>query len=110
MKEKTKILGSNLKSIRKAAGLTQMQVARSLGVSYQQIQKYEAGTNRLSAERLYDLQDIYKVGFERFFEGYEDNKPQYKHPNLENVYAVLKNIKDDVLRDKLRQIIFIFLD
>ncbi len=44
--------GKNLRRIREVAGITQMQLGEALGISFQQIQKYEKGTNRLSVSRI----------------------------------------------------------
>lgn len=48
-------IGTVLKKLRKARGLSQMALAEKIGVSYQQIQKYEKGTSSLSVERLKQL-------------------------------------------------------
>lgn len=45
-------VGARLAGRRQALGLTQVALARRLGISAQQVQKYEAGTNRISASRL----------------------------------------------------------
>ena len=50
--EHDRALGPRLKSLRKAAGLTQEELANALGVSYQQVQKYEKGLSRMSGGRL----------------------------------------------------------
>ena len=44
--------GANLRSARKAKGLSQMELGRVLGITFQQIQKYERGANRISASML----------------------------------------------------------
>jgi len=50
-----RIVGQTIRRWRRDAGQTQQQVAERLGVSYQQLQKYEAGSNRISAGRLYEI-------------------------------------------------------
>ncbi len=54
----------------KYAGLTQVKLGRALGVTFQQVQKYETGDNRLPVEKLYILRHLYGVPYERFFEGF----------------------------------------
>jgi Helix-turn-helix len=49
--------------------LTQMQLADGLGLTFQQVQKYEMGTNRISASRLYRLSHLLRVPVPFFFEG-----------------------------------------
>jgi transcriptional regulator with XRE-family HTH domain len=46
------LIGARLRSLRKIAGLSQTQVGDALGVTFQQVQKYENGKNRLSGSRL----------------------------------------------------------
>ncbi len=62
-------IGYNLCALRQKRGLTQRQVADAIGVSYQQIQKYEAGINSISAPRLCDLADALDVSITEFFKG-----------------------------------------
>jgi transcriptional regulator with XRE-family HTH domain len=61
--------GKNLKYLRIGAGLSQADISKILKISYQQIQKYEAGTNRMSVEYLYRLKHYYGVPYEIFFKG-----------------------------------------
>ena len=55
-----KWVGRRISEIRREAGLSQSALAASLDLSFQQIQKYEAGQNRLSAGRLFELASILK--------------------------------------------------
>ena len=48
-------LGEKLREIRTMQGHSQSTIAEAIGVTFQQIQKYEKGSNRLSASRMYDL-------------------------------------------------------
>lgn len=52
-----KKIGSNLKRLRKQSKLTQSNVADVIGVSYQQIQKFEKGINRIFAHQILDICD-----------------------------------------------------
>ena len=49
-------------------GMTQTDLGDALGLTFQQVQKYERGTNRISASRLYDLSRVLDVSIEHFFE------------------------------------------
>ncbi len=62
-------LGKQLKKARKSRGLSQSDIAATLNISYQQVQKYERGSNRISAARLYQLSDILKIPVMYFFDG-----------------------------------------
>lgn len=64
-------VGNKLRSRRIMLGLSQEFVGRAIGVSFQQIQKYERGINRMGSSRLYDFSKILKTSISYFFEGYE---------------------------------------
>lgn len=49
--------------------MTQEGLATQLGISYQQIQKYEVGTNRISAGRLQEIARVFSIDIALFFEG-----------------------------------------
>jgi transcriptional regulator with XRE-family HTH domain len=53
-----KRVGQRLRQLRMQIGLSQQEIALTLGVSFQQIQKYEKGVNRVSAARLIELADL----------------------------------------------------
>lgn len=67
-------IGRILRHRRKQLHITQQGLADAIGISYQQIQKYENGTNRISADRLYYLGILLGVEVSYFFE--TDNKNQ----------------------------------
>ena len=63
-------LGSKLRMRRLALGLTQTKVAQAINVTFQQIQKYEKGTNGISSLRIMQLASFLKVPVIYFFEDY----------------------------------------
>ena len=65
-------LGSKLRMRRLALGLTQTKVAQAINVTFQQIQKYEKGTNGISSLRIMQLGNILKVPVMYFFEDYPE--------------------------------------
>ena len=65
-------LGSKLRMRRLALGLTQTKVAKAINVTFQQIQKYEKGTNGVSSIRLLQLSNYLKVPINYFFEDYSE--------------------------------------
>ena len=67
-----KHLGSKLKLRRLALGLSQTKVATAINVKFQQIQKYEKGTNGVSSIRLLQLSNYLKVPINYFFEDYSE--------------------------------------
>ena len=63
-------LGSKLRIRRLALGLTQTKVAQAINVTFQQIQKYEKGTNGISSLRIMQLANFLKVPVVYFYEGF----------------------------------------
>ena len=96
-----KHLGSKLKLRRLALGLTQTKVAKAINVTFQQIQKYEKGTNGVSSIRLLQLANYLKVPVNYFFEDFSQylinlGKTQEGHMNvnynfLVKIYSELNN-------------------
>jgi transcriptional regulator with XRE-family HTH domain len=62
-------VGSRVRLRRVMLNLNQTDLASRLGLSYQQVQKYETGTNRIGASRLQQISHILKVPVAFFFEG-----------------------------------------
>ncbi|MEM7619207.1 MAG: helix-turn-helix transcriptional regulator [Pseudomonadota bacterium] len=61
-------VGSRLRLRRMMVGLSQEKLGEHLGLTFQQIQKYEKGTNRIGASRLYQLSQILDIPVHFFFE------------------------------------------
>lgn len=62
-------VGARIRIRRTLLGMTQEQLAATLAISYQQVQKYETGANRVSAGRLYDIAHKLDVDIGYFFTG-----------------------------------------
>ena len=71
-------LGRKLRMRRLSLGLTQTKVANAINVTFQQIQKYEKGTNGVSSSRLIQLSNFLKVPITYFFEDFSDSTPTEK--------------------------------
>ena len=63
------LVGRNIRICRLQRGLTQTELGDHLGVTFQQIQKYEKGSNRISASRLQHTARVLEVSPGYFFEG-----------------------------------------
>lgn len=111
--------GTRLRERRKLCGLSQGELGKAIGVSFQQIQKYENGANRISVSRLEQLSEILKVPAGYFFgsasgeyavssrpTGFRDNAQSplegaapvnddeaHEHMKLVSVYRRIKDIK-----------------
>ena len=80
-------LGKKLRMRRLSLGLTQTKVAQAINVTFQQIQKYEKGTNGVSSIRLLQLSNYLKVPINYFFEDFSEylinlEKSQEGHMNI----------------------------
>lgn len=67
-------VGQRLRELRMLAGLSQSDVAQSLGLTFQQLQKYERGFNRVSSSRLFKLSQFFRVPVSVFFDGLENRQ------------------------------------
>jgi transcriptional regulator with XRE-family HTH domain len=62
-------VGGKVKTRRLMLGLSQEELANAIGLTFQQVQKYERGTNRISVSRLVDICRALKVPFSYFLDG-----------------------------------------
>ena len=62
-------VGARIRQRRTILGMSQEKLGDALRLTFQQVQKYERGTNRVSASRLYDLCRVFKVSPDYFFDG-----------------------------------------
>jgi transcriptional regulator with XRE-family HTH domain len=69
-----KIIGRNVRVYRLAKGLSQTEVADQLGISFQQLQKYENGKNRIGSGRLVKIAGVLHVDITTLFEGCSRSK------------------------------------
>lgn len=74
------LVGQNIRVHRVANGLTQGQLGSQLGLTFQQVQKYETGKNRVNAGRLYQIAELLGVPVKAFFKG-EKTSPTARHPS-----------------------------
>ena len=63
-----KKIGLRIKQIRKSWGLSQSELAERIGISFQQVQKYEKGSTRISVMRLQQISEALGVNITLFFE------------------------------------------
>ena len=68
-------VGQRIRQRRWMVGMTQHQLGDAVGIKFQQIQKYETGTNRISASRMWDIAAAMEVSVSYFFEGLDDPQP-----------------------------------
>jgi len=101
----TKYIGSLIRDMRKAAGMSQMRLAEKIGVSYQQIQKYEKGASQLNIARLLQIADAFGVPVGTFLGDGEAEvsniRPQYSSLSEEEAKLIMlfRRLKRKKLRD-----------
>jgi transcriptional regulator with XRE-family HTH domain len=103
-------LGQRVRSRRLEIGMSQERLAELLGVTFQQVQKYEKGVNRIAASRLFDIAAALDVPVGRFFEnlsgsrvpaGVAETRREYvddalatpEGAQLMSLFAAIKSIK-----------------
>jgi transcriptional regulator with XRE-family HTH domain len=64
-----RFIGARVRTRRMLAGMSQGKLGEALGITFQQIQKYEKGTNRISVSRLHQMADVLGVPVGYFYEG-----------------------------------------
>ena len=100
-------IGQKVRNRRSALRMSQGRLGEQLGVSFQQVQKYENGRNRISASTLYSISRILGVKFSYFVDGYEQvdllkegKEPSYSPGMVEAdlLLGCFARIKNQVLR------------
>ena len=102
-----KHLGNKLKLRRLALGLTQTKVAKAINVTFQQIQKYEKGTNGVSSIRLLQLSNYLKVPINYFFEDLLEAGIVLKGSEIKSIREGKVNIADSYAVEKDGELILI---
>jgi len=100
-------LGSKLRIRRLALGLTQTKVAQAINVTFQQIQKYEKGTNGISSLRIMQLSKFLRVPVIYFFEGFPEyeNTEKNDNSNLDLNYSFLAKLFSGLSEDQKNKIL-----
>lgn len=66
-------VGKRIRAIRRALGMSQEKLGNHLGLTFQQVQKYERGVNRVSASKLFEMAQLFDVDMNVFFDGLPGN-------------------------------------
>ena len=96
-------LGKKLRMRRLSLGLTQTKVAQAINVTFQQIQKYEKGTNGVSSIRLLQLSNYLKVPINYFFEDFSEyliNADKIKEGHMNVNYNFLVKVYSELTNDQ----------
>lgn len=104
-------LGQNLRKMRESRGHTQKEIAKILNVSFQQIQKYETGQNRLPIDKLLHLKHFYAVSFQTFFYGLIPHKDaEHRNKRFQHIHTQFLAIRDQNLKHRIYKIIEVMME
>lgn len=92
--------GKAIRTLRQSKNLTLNELARKIHVSYQQLQKYEKGTNRLSIDKLYEISKYLGIEIYNFF---PNANFSFEKENIQKVE--LSNAFNAITDDESRQIV-----
>jgi len=108
-------VGQRVRSRRLEIGMSQERLAELLGVTFQQVQKYEKGVNRIAVSRLWDISTALEMPVSRFFEGVSargvaENRQEYVDdalatPEGAQLMAMFASIKSQKLRRKVVELV-----
>ena len=104
-------IGSRIAALRAAQGLSQTALGHALGVSFQQVQKYEKGRNRIGAGRLQIIADLLKVPVGTFFaaeaasDGNTTVATLFSDPQVLDLVVAFTDISDATVRANLLSIV-----
>ena len=87
-------VGSQLRLRRILLGLSQERLADELGITFQQVQKYEKGLNRIGASRLWDLSQVLGVSVAYFYENLDENSRNRSPRKISNHLTLSDNLQE----------------
>jgi transcriptional regulator with XRE-family HTH domain len=110
--DQDRVVGERIKVLRKSKGLSQTALGSAIGVTFQQIQKYENGMNRVGASRLSDIARVLEVRVSSFYDGDEgggeDRAEVFSFLRTHGAIDLLRafsEIEDDQLRREVLAIV-----
>lgn len=100
-------VGKKLKTLRALRGMTQSDIAKGLDLSFQQVQKYELGRNRISASKLHELSQLLSVPPGHFFEGLDQAEADVPLIDEETARAaaMFAKLKDGRIKTQIRALL-----
>jgi transcriptional regulator with XRE-family HTH domain len=109
-------VGARIRMRRMMLGMSQEKLGEALGLTFQQVQKYEKGTNRIGASRLLQIAGILGVGIEDLYEGLPDLRPAnpradgpilefLRCPESERLVRSFVRLKDEAARRRVADLV-----
>jgi len=84
-------VGTRIRLRRKTLKMSQEQLGTQLGITFQQVQKYERGTNRVGASRLWSISKVLDVPVQFFYNGLPDGVDEREHANPPEIYEFINS-------------------
>lgn len=107
-----RVIGGRIAALRAAQGLSQTVLGQALGVSFQQVQKYEKGRNRIGVGRLQAIADVLNVSVETFFAGQPRSEDDgavattfFNDPKVMELVMAFNSISDATTRASVLSIV-----
>lgn len=91
-----RFVGGRIRFFRTQANMTMAELARQLGIAHQQLQKYEVGTNRISAGTLSEVSKALGLPVQMFFDQGETDQGEHIVVQLEQARKVIRKVRDAV--------------
>ncbi len=104
-------VGKKIRSLRRQSGQSLGAIAEKIGVTYQQLNKYESGVNRISCSRLYEMAAVLGFNVNEVFDGYSLEAPLHavEHDEIQNdadkLLQLFRQVSDPGLRKKIIKLI-----
>lgn len=99
-----RVIGQNVRALRLGAGMSLEDVGEHLQISYQQVQKYESGSNRLPLHHIPSLCDLFGVPAELFLQGLMSGRGA-QADDLTRVQLCVARVTDQDLRQKIVRVV-----
>ncbi len=112
-------VGKRLRDRRTRLGMSQETLAKSSGITFQQVQKYERATNRIAVSRIYEFANVLKVPVSFFFDGMAgdneyglaENAEGFQHEqrsldsDLKEIIDAFRKIEDPEMRKSVKTLV-----
>jgi len=93
-------VGKKLRQRRTILGMTQDALAKAVGITFQQVQKYERGVNRMGASRLFEFSRVVNVPISYFYEGFKDESTKAGRRGVYSLSEEALDFEQEILSSK----------
>ncbi len=94
-------IGEKIRRLRLTKGLSQKDLAKYVGVTYQQIQNYEKGKSKIPVDRLIRIAEALEVSLDYFLKEFDNNHDRVPESELALLQTYYKNISSEKIRKQI---------